>query len=296
MKKILSLILAFTLCLSLCACGKSEAVKAAEEAIAGIGEVTLESAEAIKNAQKYYDILTEDEKAKVENRIVLADAMEAYEAAVAAYEAELQAAQHELLKEIYLELTQVYEILDQHGSDLYGAWRLGIHHKDKFQGSNLNGSMKYLSSELFVSYEDLLDGAAYTLITKVYGSDWDEKTEEVKQKNRDAVATGTLFYMCKNQIPAACVNTVIGAYLLNNSVADITLALDGYTEKIAQVTAEDVFDQEREQLEKFYITVTSYLDYCQNPTGSFNQSSDTLSGYRTAARDCIAALDALLNG
>lgn len=295
MKKTISLLLALALCLSLCACGKSEAVIAAEEAISSIGEVTLESEQAIKNAQKYYNILTEDEKAKVENRLVLADAIEAYEAAVVAYEEELRVAQYEKLKKIYIELKQAYEIVDHHGSDLYEAWRLGIHEKDQFKGSNLNGSMKFLASELFVDYEDLLEGATYTLIVKVYGSDWAEKTDEVKQKNRDAVATGTLFYMCANQIPAACVNSVIGAYLLNGNVDSVNTALSNYTNMLSQLENSDAFDKELEQLELLYTSIKSYLDYCQNPTGSFNQSSDTLSGYRDTIRDCISSLDALFS-
>ena len=49
MKKVISLFLVIVMCLSLVACGKSESVKAAEEAIAAIGEVTVDSGEAIAN-------------------------------------------------------------------------------------------------------------------------------------------------------------------------------------------------------------------------------------------------------
>ena len=79
MKKVISLFLVIVMCLSLVACGKSEAVKAAEEAIAAIGEVTVDSGEAIANAEKYYNILTDAEKAEVENRMALVDAKEAFE-------------------------------------------------------------------------------------------------------------------------------------------------------------------------------------------------------------------------
>ena len=51
MKRILSLLLALALCLPLCACGKTEATKAAENAIASIGEVSLDSFDAITQAQ-----------------------------------------------------------------------------------------------------------------------------------------------------------------------------------------------------------------------------------------------------
>ena len=43
------------------------------------GEVTLESEEAIRYAEKLYGILTDKEKESIENRIVLADARETYD-------------------------------------------------------------------------------------------------------------------------------------------------------------------------------------------------------------------------
>lgn len=291
MKKTISLLLALVLCLSLCACGKSDAVIAVEEAISNIGEVSIESSEAISHAQKLYDILTEDEKEKVENRLLLADAVEEYEKAVEEERERIRIENYSALKGIYSELKEAYEIVDRHGSDLYTAWQLGIHNKDKFQGSNLNGSMNYLDSNLFLEYDDLLDGAAYALIVNIYGSDWNEKTEEVKQKNRDAVATGTLFFMASKNIPAACVCTVSGAYLLNGSVECINKALDNYSLVKADLSASDDFTTEIEHLDQLHIAIKSYLDYCQNPTGSFNSASDTINGYRNTVRDCISSLD-----
>ena len=52
MKRIAALLLCAIMLLSLCACGKSEAVSAAENAIKDIGEVTADSGDAIARAQK----------------------------------------------------------------------------------------------------------------------------------------------------------------------------------------------------------------------------------------------------
>lgn len=65
MKKAISLILAFVLCLSLCACGKSDAVKNVETLIKAIGEVSTESGEAITAAEAAYNALTDKEKEQV---------------------------------------------------------------------------------------------------------------------------------------------------------------------------------------------------------------------------------------
>lgn len=48
MKRRMSLVLVLVMCLSLCACGKSEAVKAVEEKIASIGEVSIDKADIIQ--------------------------------------------------------------------------------------------------------------------------------------------------------------------------------------------------------------------------------------------------------
>lgn len=75
MKKTISLILVLIMCLSLCACGKSEEVKAAEELIATIGEITLDNTDAINNARDAFSALSDEEKEKVENAEVLYDSM-----------------------------------------------------------------------------------------------------------------------------------------------------------------------------------------------------------------------------
>lgn len=74
MKKAISLMLAFVLCLSLCACGKSEAVKNTEALIDAIGEVTIDSESAILAAEEAYNALSDEEKAVVENYQALCDA------------------------------------------------------------------------------------------------------------------------------------------------------------------------------------------------------------------------------
>lgn len=79
MKKVIALLLVLVLALTLCACGKSQAVKDVESAIKAIGEVSLESNDAILKAERLYDNLTDSEKAKVENKAMLVEARFAYD-------------------------------------------------------------------------------------------------------------------------------------------------------------------------------------------------------------------------
>ena len=65
MKKAITLFLCVIMILSLCACGKSEAAKVCEGLIERIGEVTLDSEEAIKLAEESYEALSDEEKDQI---------------------------------------------------------------------------------------------------------------------------------------------------------------------------------------------------------------------------------------
>ena len=85
MKKILVMILALC-CLILCGCGKSHAVRSAEEKISAIGYVTAESGTAIEEAEAALNALSLKDREKVENASTLITAREAWRNAVAAKE------------------------------------------------------------------------------------------------------------------------------------------------------------------------------------------------------------------
>ena len=286
MKRLLSLLLAVSMCLCLCACGKTAATKAAESAIANIGEVSLDSYEAITQAQKLYDLLTDNEKAKVKNREALVDALDAYNNAVYAQNIAN-------LKSVYTALKNAYTIVDRHGSDIYTAWQKGIYQKEKFQGANLNAATNYLASQLFLDYDEVLDGECYAWTVLLFGGEWEEKSDEEMQKDRETMATGSLFYMC-NDKKVACIITVIGAYRMNGDVDRVNEALGKYDALDSSLRKSEDFSEEIEKLDKLYTSIKSFLDFCQNPKGSFNEAGDTMSQYRKQIQECISSLDNLL--
>ena len=84
MMRISAVLLAVILCLSLCACGnkepqKSQSIKDVEGVISAIGDVTLDSEEAITKAERMYNFLTDSEKTLVENKGMLVEARYAYD-------------------------------------------------------------------------------------------------------------------------------------------------------------------------------------------------------------------------
>ena len=80
MKKTIAILLALCLCIGLCACGadvkKSAEAQKADELILAIGEVSLEKESAVLAAKAYYDTLTAEQKAQVENIAVLESAVQ----------------------------------------------------------------------------------------------------------------------------------------------------------------------------------------------------------------------------
>lgn len=74
MKKAFSMLLMLALCLSLCAFTNNKAIKEVESLIDAIGEVTVDSEDAVLSAEKAYDSLTAEEKDKVTNHTVLTQA------------------------------------------------------------------------------------------------------------------------------------------------------------------------------------------------------------------------------
>lgn len=80
MKKVIMLCLVVFVSLNLVGCGKSEALKAAENAIKSIGEVTLDRKTAIEEAKALVDALTEEDLAKLKILDMLMEAQDSYDA------------------------------------------------------------------------------------------------------------------------------------------------------------------------------------------------------------------------
>lgn len=218
MKKITSLLLAFWLSLSLCACGDSD--------------------------------------------------RKAFEASKAAYDS----------------IDIAYEITEQYGSDLYEAWRLGIYDDDEI----FAGGAEHLASGLSLSADEIRTGAAYTVATMV-GENWDELSEEDKNKyidNADA-----FFSVMEDDLFTFCVMAVTGAYTVNGKVEEAQTALDAAKAQMKKLSTEYSDYEHYPMLKGYYTTTSSFFDFCNNPTGSFEQVKETINDYRKEARDYISDLD-----
>ena len=80
--RIIALVMLCAMALTLAGCGKSAAVKETERLIGAIGQVTVDSAEAVQAAEAAYEALSEEDRANVENYETLTAARTALDEAV----------------------------------------------------------------------------------------------------------------------------------------------------------------------------------------------------------------------
>lgn len=256
MKKIVSIFLVVVMCLCLAACGKSEAVKNAEEAIAAIGEVTVDSGDAIANAEKYYNVLTETEKAEVENRMALSDAKELFEDLIGEIV-------YNNANEAYEKLKEVAELCASGMDDIYGAWFFGIYDADDAYlfDEQLSWETPSISSDEIKAARTALNISEYTAQNDWQCSVW--IVEEV------LAARGDYDTITANMVEAEKV------------LQSLTQEYDDYTYY--------------PKLKDYYASIKSYVDFFVSPTGSFQQLADTINNYENGIRTLESDVSFLFN-
>ena len=156
MKKWFAFLLALIMCQSLCACGKSEAVKETEQAIKAIGKVTMSSQDAIEEASNLFDALTSEEQAKVSNRNDLSKAKDEFQGLV----------------DYYIEIAD--RIVSAHTPQLGGAY--------KFTGEYLEDEKTYvvMMSADEAQIDEIVKDKPYSdIIKQLSMKRLDENTEEI---------------------------------------------------------------------------------------------------------------------
>lgn len=277
MKKVISLVLVLTMCLSLCACGKSKAATECEELINAIGKVSVESGEAIHAAEKAYTALTSDEKDSIsESSVILDDARSAYT--------------FELSKVAYQNINSAYEIVHEFGTDLYSAWYLVAHESKKLMNSN---TVKVLSAEVqYLDSEEIQKGLAFVLAKNKYHEDWYALSEEDKDKYIEMAGNynGDDFF---DQTNCLFITTwsIIRGYEVNGKTEEAQGHLD-----TAQIYMRELSEQYSDyehypNLKGFFTMVGSYLDVCCDSELSFSQFKDVKNQYEKEARDYTNDLD-----
>lgn len=190
----------------------------------------------------------------------------------------------EASKTAYENVNAAYEITENFGSDIYEAWRLGIHDDDEV----MRDGCAYLAKELSISEDEIAMGVAYS-IAEIGGKNWDELSEE--DKNLYISKADNTFKGMEDNLFSWCVAVVSNAYIANGKAGEAQSYLTDAKTQMKDLS-ENYSDYEHyPALKGYYTTTSSFFDFCQNPTGSFDQLRTTIENYRTTVRDYKADLD-----
>lgn len=187
----------------------------------------------------------------------------------------------EISKTAYDNIDIAYEITEQIGIDIYEAWRLGIYDKDEI----LDDGAEHLATELSLSVDEIRAGAVYTL----YQDEWDTMSEEEKDEMIDNA--DLFFNYMEDNLFSFCVMAVSNAYVVNGKVEEAQTALDDAKAQMKELSSEYSDYEHYPNLKGYFTTTSSFLGFCQNPTGSFEQVKETINDYKNEARDYISDLD-----
>ncbi len=203
----------------------------------------------------------------------------------------------EASKAVYDNICTAYEIIEEFGKDVYEAWVMGIYDADDFYDEGVY----HLTSKTSVTKEELPDGYVYA-IKKVFGEEMYEEIREiagVTGDDKEAVNldnSGMMLRFLVKEMNMVSLFTfivymVIGVYEANGKIDKARVALDNAKVQMKELSEKYGDYEHYSSLKGFYTTATAFFDYCQNPTGSFDQMKDTVNEYQKEARDYINDLN-----
>lgn len=194
----------------------------------------------------------------------------------------------EASKQAYEQIDIAYEITDEMSKDVYEAWYQAIKETDKV----VDGGVKYLASKLHLNEDELRKGIAYAAVM-FDGEEWDSKTDEEIEKL--CTMADTLLKVAKNMESLSffsfCTWSVVDAYLLNGKTEEAQTALDNAKAMMRELSEKYSDYEHYPSLKGYFTTTSAFFDFCQNPSGSFDQIADTINKYRNEAREYVGDLD-----
>jgi hypothetical protein len=212
-------------------------------------------------------------------------------------------------KQTFNNIHSAYKKVENISADVYEAWRIGIA-TEKYSLRELD-DLSFLTNNLSLTDDDIYRGLAHT---KFLYDDFLEYTKVHSWIDVDDIEAYTQFLRdCDQRDPysfgddifydfykpdtiydfismyddgfSGYVYLVINAYEAKGIYAEIATTLDEAKEQM-KTMSKDYSDYEHyPNLKGYYTTTQAFFDYCQKPTGSFEQAVTTIENYRNEARD-----------
>lgn len=161
-------------------------------------------------------------------------------------------------KEAFGNIDRAYALTEEYGTDIYEAWRLGI-----YEAKNI--SVTLLADELNLSADEI--NAAIDDFTGMKG-----------EGNK-------IFAVYKDDLFSICVILVVKAYELKGTTEEIKTNLDVAKAQMKEMSEKYSDYEHYSNLKGYYTKTNAFFEFCQNPTGSFEQIKTTLNDYKNDARE-----------
>lgn len=84
---------------------------------------------------------------------------------------------------------------------------------------------------------------------------------------------------------------IVDAYKVNGTSDKVSSLLSDAKEALRTISDEYSDYEHYPALKDYYSAVNAYFDFCENPTGSFQQLADTINSYENEAREYQNDLD-----
>lgn len=253
MKRIIALLLVMAMCLSLVGCGGPKC------SFEGCKEKSVED--------------TTYEEPYCENHL---SAKKAYDAAKAAYDM----------------VGVAYTYAEWMGDDVIAAWRTGIYDKADFAKKDSKDKVELLASKLTLSIYDTSVGAAAAYKLRWKGIAWETLSDEEKEESRTSDGDFMLTLEAYgSELFQACVMSVIEGYTHNGYLESAQSSLNLAKNYIKTLSQDHPDYAYYSALKDYYAEVNSYLEFCMNPTGNFEQASNTNLEFQKQVKDCMSDLE-----
>ena len=189
---------------------------------------------------------------------------------------------YDLASQAFNNVNEAYTITEEYGSDIYEGWRLGIYNNKEI----IRDGNTYLAKELGLSKEELDNGMSSLLIKQLFGSDIEKLSGDKVDELKDLLKKDTVYYkMFEDSLFSFVVNVVSETYKVNGKAELAQEKLDLAKKQMKEMSDQYSDYEHYSNLKGYFTTTNAFFDFCQNPTGSFEQVKDTINKYKNEARD-----------
>ena len=182
-------------------------------------------------------------------------------------------------KEALLAIKEAYGLLEQFSSDEHSIWYMAAAHEDEL-------SVSYLVEKSNCTEEEIRNGIVYALI-QLTDTEYEDVDEEQKEYFYENAEYYFQVHPSEHGFDAA-VQAIIGTYIANGTVENITEGIEDAKTKIKTLDTDSSY---YDDFKKLYTSMDSFLDYCVKPKGSFEQFKETSNQYRDEIRGYISSLE-----